>query len=70
MYQAQQLLAVLFLVGPLGYLPLARATLVLIDCTRLADGRYYLDADMSFECFAPAWWGLFPLFLLGTAAYI
>eukprot|EP00300_Choanocystis_sp_HF-7_P019716 c20411_g1_i1.p1 GENE.c20411_g1_i1~~c20411_g1_i1.p1 ORF type:complete len:924 (+),score=139.09 c20411_g1_i1:322-2772(+) len=65
-----QCLAVLFLVGPLGYLPVSRTTLALFDCTKLVDGRYYLDADMSMQCFGPRWWALLPIGLFGCVAYV
>eukprot|EP00300_Choanocystis_sp_HF-7_P019717 c20411_g2_i2.p1 GENE.c20411_g2_i2~~c20411_g2_i2.p1 ORF type:complete len:1098 (+),score=164.30 c20411_g2_i2:64-3357(+) len=65
-----QCLAVFFLVGPLGYLPVSRSTLALFDCTKLADGRYYLDADMSMQCFGPRWWALLPIGLFGCVAYV
>ena len=48
---------VLFTIGPQLYIPIARATLVVFDCTRLPNGKYVLDADPGVECFDGAWWG-------------
>lgn len=55
---------------PLAYAPLVRSTLTLFDCTKLADGHSYLDADLSVRCYAAAWWPLLPLGIAGLIFYV
>ena len=56
--------------APLLYIPMAKATLVLFDCSRLPNGNYVLDADPSVKCFDGAWFGLLPLALVALGAYV
>ena len=68
--------AVIISIAPLAYLPLARTTFTLFDCTRLANGDTVIDSDPGVPCFDSSWWSLFPLgagflvfFVLGVPAY-
>ncbi|KNC51708.1 uncharacterized protein AMSG_07775 [Thecamonas trahens ATCC 50062] len=79
MYQAQlssgtSLFAIplrmLFVIGPLLYIPLCKATLVYFDCTRLPNAKWYLDADYSTECFDTQWWALLPVALGAFVLYV
>ena len=57
--------------GPLVFIPLSRVTLVYFDCTRYPNGKWYLDAEPSVECFASdEWLGLLPVALAGLAVYV
>ena len=60
----------LFTFGPLLYIPLSRATLVFFDCSRLPDGKFYLDAELSQECFVGEWLGVLPLALVALGVYV
>ena len=56
---------------PVAYIPLARATLSLFDCTRLpGGGPLRLDTDPSIPCGNSTWWAFFPVGLLGTGVYV
>ena len=59
-----------FTLGPVLYIPAARATLVLFDCVRVPDGTWALDADASEECFDGTWWGLVPVAVFGIVGYV
>eukprot|EP00300_Choanocystis_sp_HF-7_P001215 c10978_g3_i1.p1 GENE.c10978_g3_i1~~c10978_g3_i1.p1 ORF type:complete len:1491 (+),score=126.92 c10978_g3_i1:284-4474(+) len=68
---ATVLLSTLFSVGPLVYLPLARATLVLFDCRALPGlSGFWLKASLGERCFDANWWRLFPVGLLGLLVYV
>lgn len=65
------LMSTLFAVGPLVYLPLARATLVLLDCRKLpGSSAYWLKASLARKCYSATWWGLFPVCLAGLLVYV
>ncbi|KNC45909.1 uncharacterized protein AMSG_00023 [Thecamonas trahens ATCC 50062] len=64
------LLWAVFTFGPLVYIPLSRSTLVFFDCTLYPDGKWYLDAEPSEECFAPTWLGVLPIALCGLVVYV
>ncbi|KNC54518.1 uncharacterized protein AMSG_12348 [Thecamonas trahens ATCC 50062] len=68
MQEAAQSLAAL--VSPLMYLPLSRATLSIFDCTRLYDGRWLLDADMSLVCYNGTWWAVASFGGVCTMVYV
>ena len=66
----------LFTLGPVLYIPVAQATLVLFDCSQLPNGDMVLDVDNGVECFDERWWSVFPyavtllaLYVLGLPAY-
>ncbi|KNC53212.1 uncharacterized protein AMSG_09298 [Thecamonas trahens ATCC 50062] len=69
---------VVITVGPLMYIPCAKAILTIFDCTKLPDGTYYLDADLAERCGSSEWvfaaTGVgFPatvLFVVGLPAFI
>ena len=56
--------------APLVYIPLARTTLVFFDCTELADGNQYLDAEPSIRCGSSEWLSLLPLALAALLLYV
>ncbi|KNC53141.1 uncharacterized protein AMSG_09217 [Thecamonas trahens ATCC 50062] len=56
--------------GPLVYIPLSRAALIFFDCSRYPNGRWYLDAEPSLECFATTWLATLPLALVGVGVYV
>merc|ERR1711991_63407 len=56
--------------GPVAYIPLSRATLILFDCTKLPNGEYRLDADLGEKCFGSMWWSLFPAGIAGVVLYV
>ena len=67
---------VIFTVAPLVYLPLARSTFTLFDCTQLPNGDMVIDSDPGVVCFDSEWWCVFPLgaaslilFVVGAPAY-
>ena len=62
--------SVLFTLGPFLYLPIARASLILFDCSRRADGVYVLDVDNGVRCFDGSWWSVFPFGLLALVGYV
>ena len=57
--------AVLFGVAPLLYIPVAKATFVLFDCTRLPNGDLVLDGDPGVPCLDGDWWGVVWVGLVG-----
>ena len=68
--------ASIFAVAPLLYIPVARATFVLFDCTQLPNGEWVLDSDPGVACGDEKWGAVFPLgvatvflFVLGVPAY-
>ena len=62
--------ATVFLVAPLLYIPMARATFVLFDCSVLPTGEWVLDADYGVACFDGAWWRVAPLGVAGLVCYV
>ena len=56
--------------GSLAYLPVAKTALGFFDCTRLPDGRAYLDADPTVECFDGEWNGYVGLAGAGVVVYV
>jgi hypothetical protein len=62
--------SVLFTLGPLLYIPISKATLVLFDCSKLPDDTIVLDADNGVSCFDGEWWKVFPVALLATIIYV
>ncbi|KNC49899.1 uncharacterized protein AMSG_06199 [Thecamonas trahens ATCC 50062] len=62
--------ALIFNYAPLLYIPMARATLVVFDCTRLPSGDYVLDADPGVACFDSKWWQVVWIGMLGTGGYV
>ena len=68
--------AVVFAVAPLLYIPMAKATFVIFDCSRLPNGDFVLDADPGVTCFDSAWWGVvwmggvaLGVYVIGLPAY-
>ena len=61
---------VLFVVGPTVFIPIARAPLILFDCTQLPNGDFVLDADQGRRCYDSRWFQLFPLGLFAVLVYI
>ena len=61
-----------FSVFPVVFLPLARASLVVFDCSLLPgrDGSYVLDADNGVACFDDAWWSVFPFALIVVLVFV
>ncbi len=66
----------LFSVAPLFYVPMSQATLQLLDCVQLPNGKYVLDSDPSIACFDGDRMGALPLcvfsivvFILGLPSY-
>ena len=63
--------AAVFALSPLLYIPLARSSLSLLDCTRLpGDGQWVLDADTGTRCFDSAWYGSLPLALVVILGFV
>merc|ERR1711991_965781 len=62
--------AVLFSVAPLLYIPMARSTFVLFDCSRLPNGDIVLDVDPGVPCLDGDWWSVAPVGVLGLATYV
>eukprot|EP00300_Choanocystis_sp_HF-7_P001437 c11162_g1_i2.p1 GENE.c11162_g1_i2~~c11162_g1_i2.p1 ORF type:complete len:497 (+),score=78.79 c11162_g1_i2:167-1657(+) len=60
----------LFALGSLSYLPLSRTTLAFFDCSRLPNGAWRLDADLSQPCFERQWNSHLILALLGVICYV
>ena len=58
------------LIAPLLYIPLSRSSLILFDCSRLADGNYYLDQDLGRKCFDSRWFRILPLGLWAVFVYV
>ena len=54
---------------PTFHLQWSSDVLRVLDCTRLPDDTYAMDADMSVLCFTGGWWGLFALALPFLAVY-
>lgn len=57
-------------VAPVLYVSLSTATFSLLDCSKLPDGKYHLDADLSLLCFTSRWWSVFPLCIFGLVIYV
>ena len=55
---------------PLAYIPLARIALSFFDCTKLPDGKYYMDSSMEVECFAGLWMQLLPFAVAAFVVYV
>ena len=62
--------AVLFSLAPLLYIPIARASLILFDCSELPNGDIVLDVDNGVLCFDSAWWSVFPVGLVAVLAFV
>ena len=62
--------AVLFFVAPLLYIPMARSTFVLFDCSKLPNGDLVVDVDPGIACLDSKWWSVAPVGLVGLAAYV
>ena len=65
-----------FTIAPLLYIPCARATLILFDCSKLPNGDIVLDVDPGVPCYDTPWWRVMPIgvvgaicFVIGTPAY-
>merc|ERR1711916_266482 len=56
--------------APLLYIPMARSTFVLFDCSRLPNGDIVLDVDPGVPCLDGDWWSVAPVGLLGLATYV
>ena len=61
---------VVFLAGQFLYLPITTASLELFDCSQVETGKRVLDAELSFECYTSAWWGLLPTALVGILGVV
>ncbi|KNC48431.1 uncharacterized protein AMSG_04878 [Thecamonas trahens ATCC 50062] len=66
----QLLERIVFLMGSLLYIPLSRSSLLLFDCVKLPDGKFYLDADLGRRCYDSAWFTLMPWGMLAVLVYI
>ena len=62
--------SVVFTLAPLLYIPISKATLVLLDCSRLPNGDVVLDADNGVACLDSSWWAVFPVAFLSLALYV
>ncbi|KNC55950.1 uncharacterized protein AMSG_11426 [Thecamonas trahens ATCC 50062] len=62
--------AVMFAAAPLLYIPMAKATLVLFDCTQLPNGTWVVDADPSVACFDSKWFAVLPVGIIGVVMYV
>ena len=62
--------AVLFGVAPLLYIPMARATFVLFDCSRLPNGDLVLDVDPGVACLDEDWWAVVWVGVVGLVTYV
>merc|ERR1711916_97744 len=58
------------------YIPMAKASLIIFDCTRLPNGDYVLDVDPGVACGDAPWWGVawlgflvVVLFVMGIPVY-
>ncbi|KNC55675.1 uncharacterized protein AMSG_01945 [Thecamonas trahens ATCC 50062] len=60
----------IFTFGPLVYIPLSRAALVFFDCTQYPDGKWYLDAEPSLQCFVGKWLATLELAIMGVGLYV
>ena len=62
---------VVFLLAPMLYIPMSRLSLVILDCSRFPDGKWYLDADYSVECWAGGEWAaVLPFGVAAVALYV
>ncbi|KNC51915.1 uncharacterized protein AMSG_08151 [Thecamonas trahens ATCC 50062] len=57
-------------VAPLLYIPLSKSALALFDCSRFPNGKYFLDAEPSFECFSDRWFVLLPFGLAALGLFV
>ncbi|KNC48020.1 uncharacterized protein AMSG_04254 [Thecamonas trahens ATCC 50062] len=55
--------------GPMLYLSLSRASLVLFDCTRTPEGTYTYDEDPSVECFTGEWLTVLPIGIVALIVF-
>ena len=58
--------AVVFSLAPFLYIPTAKSSFLLFDCTQLPDGSFVLDFDPGIACYDTTWWSIFPVGLLGV----
>ena len=59
-----------FTVAPLVYIPVAKATFVIFDCTRLPNGDFVLDVDPGVACFDGAWWNVSWIGMVSVAGFV
>jgi len=52
------------------YVPVVKLSLQFFDCTRLPDGEYALDADLSKRCFKADWLRVLPVAIGAVAIYV
>ena len=63
--------AVVFMVAPLLYVPMARATLTLFDCARLdSSADWVVDSDPGVACFDSDWWEVAPIGIAAVVLYL
>ena len=62
--------SVVFTVAPLVYTPMARATFVVFDCSRLPNGDFVLDVDPGVACFDGAWWRVAWIGMVSVAGFV
>ena len=60
----------ILIAAPILYIPLAKAGLMLFDCSTLPDAKAYLDAEPEQVCYGSVWWSLFPVGVLGLVVYV
>ena len=60
----------LFSMGPLIYVPLCTVTIRFFDCTELPDGKFWMDADPSQECFSGQWLAMAPVAICAFVLYV
>jgi len=59
-----------FLIAPLLYIPIAKASFKIFDCSRIAGGRYVLDSDFGVACFDGRWWSWAWIGILAVVVYV
>ena len=60
----------IFTLAPLLYIPLSHTALTAFDCSRLANNKLYLDAELSIECFSSEWMSMMPAAVVGGVVYV
>ena len=61
---------VVFTIAPLLYIPMARATLIIFDCTRLPNGTFVLDANPGVACGDDSWLAVVWVGVAGVWIYV
>lgn len=69
-YRGAVLERLLVLLGLYAFVPLCSLTLQFFDCTKLPDGSFALDADLSRKCYSGTWLRVLPAALLALVLYV